>query len=95
MPSRRVAQLDRSAGGRSAGEGQLVGAGGKPFNRGAAPRVVADADGIDLRLDRGGIAGTDQNPAICEVALTEELASPPVTSNGLQPHANDGRPCPN
>lgn len=50
---------------------------GSPYNRVLRLRTVADADGIDLRLDRGGIAGTDQNPAISAVALTQELASPP------------------
>ena len=51
---------------------------GNPYNRVIRIRTVADADGIDLRMGRGGIAGTDVNPAISAVALTEELASLPV-----------------
>ena len=49
---------------------------GSLYNRVLRLRTIADADGIDLRLDRGGIAGTDQNPAISAVALTQEMASP-------------------
>jgi hypothetical protein len=50
---------------------------GNPFNRLARIQVVADADGIDLRLGRGGAAGLDTNPAISAVTLTEETPSPP------------------
>ena len=50
---------------------------GSPFNRVLRLRTVADADGIDLRLDRG-LADLSGNPAISAVALTEEVASPPV-----------------
>ena len=50
---------------------------GSPYNKLARIRVLADADGIDLRLARGGTAGTDQNPAISAVTLTEEIAAPP------------------
>ena len=50
---------------------------GSPYNRVLRLRTVADADGIDLRLDRG-LADLSGNPAISAVALTEEVASPPV-----------------
>ena len=56
---------------------------GNPYNKLARIRVVADADGIDLRLGIGGAAGTSGNPAISAVTLTEEIASPPTIS--LQP----------
>lgn len=56
---------------------------GSPYNRLARIRVVADADGLDLRMGRGGRAGTDQNPAISAIALTEETPGPPTIS--LQP----------
>jgi len=50
---------------------------GAPYNRLARIQVAADDNGIDLRMGRGGLSGTDQNPAISAVAITEELASPP------------------
>ena len=51
---------------------------GSPYNRVLRIRTVADADGVDVRFNRGGVAGSDQNPAISAVAITEEIASPPV-----------------
>ena len=53
---------------------------GDPYNKLARIRVVADADGVDLRMGRGGIAGTEQTPAISAVTITEELAAPPSIS---------------
>lgn len=51
---------------------------GAPFNKLARIEVVADADGVDLRMGRGGIAGTDQNPAISAVAITESTNALPL-----------------
>ncbi len=51
---------------------------GNPYNRVLRLRVVADGDGLDLTIDRGGIAGTDQNPAISALAVTQELDSEPI-----------------
>lgn len=51
---------------------------GSPYNKLARIEVVADADGVDLRMGRGGIAGTDQNPAISAVAFTEVTNAPPA-----------------
>lgn len=53
---------------------------GAPYNKLARIEVVADADGVDLRMARGSTAGTDQNPAISAVALTEVLNAPPAFS---------------